>query len=89
MIGGVALELADVHYAFELEVLGHQRLCGLREDGLGQDLKQGGGVVRELVELARLRGELGSDVLPVTLGGEGLVHLGDGLVDGYGVFATG
>src|SRR5699024_8974019 len=54
-----------------------------------QNLEQGYFFSGELVDLTWFRGEVGGNELPKFLGGVRLVHLFNGVIDSYGVFATG
>ncbi len=86
-LGSIALECADVDDALDLQRLGNHGAHSLRQKSLRENLEQGHGVVGEFVDLARLRGKVLCNVLPVFAGGVRLVHLVGGLVDGNGVFA--
>ena len=88
-VSSLTVELAHGNHALDLQVLGDHGAHCLWQQGGRQNLEEGGYVIAEVVHLARLRGEVGHDVLPVFLGEQRLVNLFDGLIDGYGVFTTG
>lgn len=84
-----AVQLADAQNALDLEGLGNHGTNCFWQKGGWKNLEEGCFFTGELVDLAWFWGEVGYDVLPEFLGGVRLVHLFNGVIDSYGVFATG
>src|SRR5699024_1922684 len=85
----ICVQCADVEYALDLKRLRNHGADSFWQKGSRKNLKQGDFFAGELVDFTWFWREFCCNQLPKFFGGVRLVHLFNGVIDSYGVFATG